>query len=298
MPSPAARTIDLLLLLLLATLWAASYTFIRIGVQTIPPLTLIAARTVIAAALLLAFMRWRAIAVPRDRATWRQFAVQALLNSVVPYTLLAWAQQEVEAGLAAILNSCAPLFAFLANWAITRQEAVTARKLLGVVTGLAGTALVLGTAALHGLGDRLLPQLAIVLATVCYAGAAIYGRNFRGLHPAAPAAGSLVCGAAILLPVAIVVDRPWTVTPSGASLVALLGLAVFSTAMALVVYFRLVATLGAVATTAQAYLRVPIAVAIGMVFLGETLTPSAWIGLLCVVFGVAAMTLPARGASR
>jgi drug/metabolite transporter (DMT)-like permease len=110
----------------------------------------------------------------------------------------------------------------------------------------------------------------------------------------APAAGSLLCGAAILIPASLVLDRPWTLAPSLSSMLALLGLAVFSTALAFVIYFRLVVTLGSVGTTAQAYLRVPIGVALGVVILGETLTSTVWIGLGCVVVGVAAMTMPAR----
>jgi drug/metabolite transporter (DMT)-like permease len=112
-----------------------------------------------------------------------------------------------------------------------------------------------------------------------------------------PAAGSLVSGAAILIPLSLVVDRPWTLVPSTASLLALLGLSLFSTALAFVIYFRLIQTVGSVGTTAQAYLRVPIGVAIGVIFLGENLTPTAWIGLGCVVAGVAAMTIPARKAA-
>jgi drug/metabolite transporter (DMT)-like permease len=110
----------------------------------------------------------------------------------------------------------------------------------------------------------------------------------------APAAGSLLCGAVILLPISLVVDRPWTLAPSMSSLLALLGLSVFSTALAFVIYFRLIRTLGSVGTTAQAYLRVPVGVALGVVFLGETLSPTAWVGLGCVVIGVAAMTIPTR----
>jgi drug/metabolite transporter (DMT)-like permease len=139
-----------------------------------------------------------------------------------------------------------------------------------------------------------LPQIATVLATICYAGAAIFSRGFRDLDPMAPAAGSLLAGAAILIPLSLVVDQPWTLAPSMNSLLALLGLAVFSTAAAFVIYFRLIQTLGPVGTTAQAYLRVPIGVALGVLFLGENLTSTAWIGLACVVAGVAAMTIPAR----
>lgn len=289
---------DLLLLLTLSTLWGASYTFIRVGVETIPPLTLIAARTLIAGSVLLSWMRLRRIPMPRDLAVWRRFFVQALLNSVVPFTLIAWAERSVEAGLATILNSASPVLAFAGTWLITRHEQVTPCKLFGVVAGLAGISLVVGVGAFEGLGRQLVPQLAIVAATVCYAGAAIYGRAFKGLSPEAPAAGSLIVGAIVLVPASVVVDRPWTLHPSPHSLMALAALAVFSTALAFVIYFRLVQTLGSVGTTAQAYLRVPIGVGISIVLLGESLSASAWLGLACVVAGVAAMTLPSRKAAQ
>ncbi|WP_113294545.1 EamA family transporter [Hyphomicrobiales bacterium] len=287
-------SLELLLLLALATLWGASYTFIKIGIETIPPVTLIAARTLIAGALLLAVLRWRGLSLPRDAATWRRFLFQACLNSVVPFTLIAWAEQTIDAGIASILNATTPIFAFLMTALITRHEAVTARKLVGIVAGMTGISLIIGMEAFGGLGEQLLPQLAVVLATVCYAGAAIFGRGFKGLDPMMPAAGSLIAGAALLIPVSLVVDRPWTLAPSTESLLALLGLAVFSTALAFAIYFRLIQTLGSVGATAQAYLRVPIGVAIGALFLGERLSDTAWIGLGCVIVGVAAMTIPAR----
>jgi drug/metabolite transporter (DMT)-like permease len=168
------------------------------------------------------------------------------------------------------------------------------RKLFGVLAGLAGICLIVGVQALAGLGEQLAAQIVAVLAAICYAGAAIFGRGFKGLDPMAPAAGSLLCGAAILVPVSLVVDRPWALAPSMNSVLALLGLALFSTALAFVIYFRLIQTLGSVGTTAQAYLRVPIGVALGVLFLGESLSATAWIGLGCVVIGVAAMTIPAR----
>ena len=294
--APQHRTlaVELALLLLLATLWGASYTFIKLGVATIPPITLIAARTAIAGAWLLAIMHWRGLKMPRDAATWRRFLFQACLNSVIPWTLIAWGERSLDAGLAAILNSTSPIFTFFLTLAIARHEPLTARKLFGVFAGIVGICLIVGVQALGGLGEQLVAQVATVLATICYAGAAIFSRGFRDLDPMAPAAGSLLAGAAVLIPISLVVDQPWTLTPSTSSMLALLGLAVFSTALAFVIYFRLIQTLGSVGTTAQAYLRVPIGVAIGVVFLGESLTSTAWIGLACVIIGVAAMTIPPR----
>jgi drug/metabolite transporter (DMT)-like permease len=288
---------ELALLLLLATLWGASYTFIKLGVATIPPITLIAARTAIAGLLLLIIMWGRGVRMPRDIPTWRRFLFQACLNSVVPWTLIAWGERSVDAGLATILNSAAPIFTFLFTALVTHHEAATPRKLFGVIAGMAGICLIVGVDAFQGFGRGLLAEVAIVAATLCYAGAAIFSRGFKGLDPMAPAAGSLLAGAAILIPLSLAIERPWTLAPSANSMLALLGLAVFSTAAAFVIYFRLIQTLGSVGTTAQAYLRVPIGVAIGVTFLGEQLTPTAWIGLACVVAGVAAMTIPPRKAA-
>ncbi|MDX8435685.1 MULTISPECIES: EamA family transporter [Mesorhizobium] len=294
MPAKTDMTTELALLGVLAVLWGASYSFIKVGVETIPPVTFIAARTLIAGAILLAIIRWRGLAMPRDAATWRRFAFQACLNSVVPFTLIAAAERSIDAGLATILNATSPIFTFLLTALITRHEPVTLRKLVGVGAGIAGICLIVGTEALGGLGHQLWAQLAVIAATVSYAGAAIFGRNFRGLDPMLPAAGSMICGAAILIPLSLVFDRPWTLSPSTASILALIGLSVFSTALAFSIFFRLIHTLGSVGTTSQAYLRVPIGVGIGALFLGESLGPTAWFGMGFVVVGVAAMTIPAR----
>lgn len=285
---------ELALLALLATLWGASYTFIKIGVETIPPVTLIAARTLIAGGVLLVVLRLRGLRLPRDGATWRSFAVQACLNSVFPFTLIAWAEQSVDAGLAVILNAMTPVFTFLVTWLWSRHEATTFRKFAGVMIGLFGTCIVVGTQALTHVGQELAGQLAVVLATICYAGAAIFGRTFKSLDPIMPATGSLISGAAMLVPVSLVLDRPWTLAPSEASVLALIGLAIFSTALAFLIYFRLIHTLGSLGVTAQGYLRAPIGVAIGAYVLGERLDSSAWIGLLCILAGVLLMTLPER----
>jgi drug/metabolite transporter (DMT)-like permease len=232
--------------------------------------------------------------MPRDAATWGRFAFQACLNSVIPWTLIAWGEQSVDAGLATILNSAAPVFTFLFTAFVTHHEAITPRKLFGVIAGMTGICLIIGVKAFDHVGQELVAEIAIVAATICYACAAIFSRGFKGLDPMAPAAGSLLCGTAVLIPLGLMFEHPWTLAPSASSVTALLGLAVFSTAAAFVIYFRLIQTLGSVGTTAQAYLRVPIGVGLGIAFLGERPSATAWIGLACVVIGVAAMTIPAR----
>jgi len=289
MPPARAPLFEYFLLLLLATVWGASYTFIKLGVASIPPVTLIASRTIIAGAVLFAIMAAKGVAMPRDGQTWRRFLIQAAINSAIPFTLIAWAEKTVDAGLATILNSTSPIFTFLLTLTMTRHEPATLAKLFGVAMGLLGICLVIGVDALDGLGHNVAAQLAIVFATICYAGAAVFGRHFRGLHPLVPAAGSMICGAALLIPFSLILEKPWTLTPSASSIAALLGLALISTAFAFVLYFRLIQTLGSIGVTAQAYLRVPIGVLLGVVFLGESLSVAAAIGLVCIVLGVAAM---------
>src|SRR6266478_2050890 len=269
------------LLAVLAIVWGASYAFIRLGVATIPPVTLIAARTLIGGALLFAILIARGIAMPRDVASWRRFMLQALLYSVVPFTLIAWAEQTVEAGLATILCSTSPIFTFLVTFAMTRHEPATLTKLFGVVAGIGGICALIG-------------DLALIAATLCFAGAAIFGRGFGTLDPMVPATGSMLCGSMVLVPISLVAEAPWTIAPSATSVMALIALSVFSTAFAFALYFRLVRTLGSVGVTAQAYLRVPVGLAIGVAFLGESVAPSALVGLAGVIAGVVAMIAPAR----
>jgi drug/metabolite transporter (DMT)-like permease len=297
------RGVDLVLLVVLATLWGASYTFIKVGVSTIPPVTLIAARTAIAGFLLLVVMLMRGLSLPRDRVSWRQFAIQALFNSVVPFTLIAWAEQRVGAGLATILNSTSPIQAFVLAGLVTRQETLTRRRAFGVLAGFGGTCLVVGVEALRGIDRDVVAELAIVFAATCYGAAAVYGRRFKDHTPLAPATGSMLCGAAVLAPFSLAIERPWRASVSAGSFAALVMLAVFCTALAFVIYFHLVARIGAIGTTAQAYLRVPVGVAIGVLFLDEKLPPMVWIGFGAVVVGVAAMTgatvrIPQSGLSR
>ena len=146
-------TKELALLLALSTLWGASYSFIKIGVETIAPVSLIAARTFIAGMILFVIIRWRGLSLPKDATTWRRFLFQACLNSVIPFTLIAWAQQTTDAALATILNSTSPIFAFLLTVLLTRHEAVTGRKLFGIGAAIAGICLIVGVQALGGLGQ-------------------------------------------------------------------------------------------------------------------------------------------------
>jgi drug/metabolite transporter (DMT)-like permease len=283
------------LVVLLALLWGAAFPLVKVAVDTIPPLTVTAVRALLGGLLLLA-----ALGPSGARQLWKAatgsmvYVTQSLFNCVLPWTLLAWASRSIDAGLATILNSLSPIFIFLLTWAITRHEPATARKFTGVALGLAGVVAIIGVNAFSGAGTHTLAELACVAGSFCYAVAAIIGRRFDNVSPLVPATGSVLMAAVVMVPIALVVEQPWTLSPSAASMASVAGLAVFSTGFAFVVYFRLLSTVGSIATSSQAYLRILVGVVLGMVFLGERLSTSVMIGLPLVIAGVVAMTMPAR----
>ena len=285
-PRPA---VELALLCLLAFLWGASYPLIKVAVETIPPFTLIAMRVTIAAIFLTVVARARGFSFPRDVATWRALFVQAFFNSIAAWTVLAWGQQFVDSGLAGVLNSTSPVFVFFITLLWTRHETVSGQKLVGALLGVAGVALIIGVDVLDGLGQQVVAQIAILVGAMLYAGAAIHGKRFSGLPPTVTAAGTMVLATISLVPISLVVERPWTLTPSAASVLAAAGLAIFSTAAALLLYFRLLKTLGSMGVASQSYLRAGVSVLLGVLVLGETFSWSIGLGLLAVATGVAAI---------
>ena len=210
---PAAKpnyTVELALLVALATLWGASYTFIKIGIETIPPITLIAARTLMAGFVLWVVMLMRGVQLPRDRASWGRFLVQSCLNSVIPFTLIAWAEQSIDAGVAVDSQFHDAGVHLPHHPSLVASRGDQPAEVRGNSTRNGRDALHRRNAGTRHIGQELAAQLAVVLATICYAGAAIFGRSFKDMDPMAPAAGSLICGAAMLIPVSLIVDRPWT----------------------------------------------------------------------------------------
>ena len=292
--SPPALLPELLLLGLLALLWGSSYLLIRVALDGLPPVTLIALRVSLAAVVLLAVVRWQGHRLPRDLASWRDLFVQSLLNATAAWTLLAWGQQYVDSGLAGVLNSTSPVFVFFITLLVTRHEALSPLKLAGALLGVAGVTLIIGTDVLGGLGRQVAAQLAVLLGAFLYGCAAVNGKRFDHMPPTVTAAAVMLCATAVLLPAALVIDRPWSLRPSALPLAAAAALAVFCTALALLLYFRLVRTLGSMGVASQAYLRAGVSVMLGILLLGESLRPAVGLGLLAVILGVAAINLPRR----
>ena len=295
MTSPNLKT-ELLLLAFLALLWASSYLFINVAVAEIPPVTLITLRVLGAAIFLSVVMAHRSEKLPRDAKTWRMLFIQAIFNSIGAWTVLAWGQQFVDAGLASVLNSTSPIFVFLITAMITRHEVLGGRKLFGAAIGLLGVILIVGVDALSGLGSQLAGQIACLIGAIFYAGAAIYGKRFGHISAIATAAGTMIWASIVLIPAALIIDRPWTLMPSANSIAATLVLSVLCTGVALLIYFRLVRTLGSMGVASQSYLRAGVGVVLGMVFLGETFSMPIALGLAAAMVGVALINWPAKSA--
>lgn len=283
----------LLLIGTLALLWGVSFPLVKIAVETLPPLSIAALRASIGGLVLLAILGRGAPSLWRSGMSGGSYALQATLNCIIPWTLVAWASRTIDASLATVLNSLSPIFMFLLTWGITRHEPAPPRKFAGVVLGLGGVIVIIGMDALAGIGSHIAPELACVLGSLSYAIAGIVGRRFDRVSPLVPASGATLFAAAVLIPLAIAIDRPWTLQPSMRSLAAVLALAVFSTGAALLVYFRLLSTIGSIATTSQAYLRILVGVGAGVLLLGERLTPGMVAGIVLVIAGVVAMTMRA-----
>ena len=284
------------LVLLLALLWGGSYPLLKVAVETIPPLTVVAIRALLAGLVLLAVLgpRVKVLGELATGGSLRALAVQSAFTCVIPWILIAWAIPALDAGLAVILNSLSPIFIFLLTAFVTKHEPVTRRKFAGVALGLAGVVVIVGVDALAGVGTKTLAELACVLGAFSYAIAGVIGVRFARVTPLAPAAGTTLIAAAVLIPLALAFEQPWNLSPSRSSLVAVVAAAVFSTGLAMVIYFRLLATVGSIAMSSQAYLRILVGVGLGMVFLGETPSPQALVGLALVIAGVVAMTWPVR----
>lgn len=297
MPKQPALGVELAWLAVLALLWGSSYLFIKLALSSLAPVTLIAIRVVVAAIVLSAVMAVRRERVPRHGRTWRMLLVQALMFSVGAWTILAWGQQYIDSSLASVMNSTTPIFVFFMTLLISRHEALTAVKLFGACLGLAGVVLIVGTDALRGFGEEVFGQVAVLISSLLYAVAAIYGKRFKTLPPLTVAWGMMIWASLCLVPMSLLLEHPWTQRPTLSSLLAALTLGVFCTGLALLIYFRLIRTLGSMGVASQSYLRVGVGVLLGTVVLDEQITAVVALGVAAAILGVAAINLPARSSA-
>lgn len=280
------------LLVALSVLWGGSFFFVGVAVAEIPPLTLVTLRVAIAAAMLWAALPLLGTAPPHGARAWGAIAVMGVINNVIPFTLIVWAQQTLPSGLAAILNATTPLWTVLVAHAFTREEKASPGKLAGVLFGFAGVAAMMGADILGGAAAAGAATAAMLAATFSYACAGVFGRRFRaiGVAPIQAALGQVSASSIIMLPLALAIDRPWGLpVPSAAAVAAVLGLAALSTALAYVLYFRILALAGAVNLVLVTFLIPISAILLGTLLLHEALEPRHLLGMALIGAGLAAI---------
>ncbi len=277
------------LLIALSLLWGGSFFFVGVAVKELPMLTLVFCRVSIAAVVLWLVVFATGIPTPTSMAAWFALLFMGVLNNVIPFTLIVWGQSYIDSGLASIFNATTPLFGVLIAGLLLSDEKLTASKLLGVICGFIGTAYMIGFAELTFDGNTLLPQLAIIAAAVSYGFASVYGRRFKtmGLHPITTAAGQVTASTLLLLPITLIVDQPLSLAMPGTGVwLSVVALAVFSTSLAYILYFKILSSAGAVNLSLVTFLIPVSAIVLGYYFLDERLSSQHFIGMALIGLGL------------
>ena len=280
---------DWLMLAALSILWGGAFFFVAVAVQEIPPLTLVLARVGIACLTLFIYLKANRMTVPVDAKVMLAFLTMGFFNNLIPFSLLFWAQTSISSGLASILNATTPIFSILVAHFVLADERMSVNKIIGVLLGFSGVAILLGGNALNGVDTATFGILACLGAALSYGIASVYGRRFRamGMAPGVGAFGQLAATTVMMIPIVVLIDQPWTLPlPSIAAIGATVALAVASTALAYLLYFRLLANTGAVNSALVTLLIPPSAILLGTIFLHEVLEPQHLLGMTLILIGL------------
>jgi drug/metabolite transporter (DMT)-like permease len=280
------------MLLGLALLFGSSFFFAAVALRGLPPLTIVLLRVALAALALSMTMAIMRIALPRDVAAWRAFLLMAIVNNVIPFTLLVWGQTRIASGVASILIATTPIFTSILAHFATSDEKLTALRGFGVAFGICGVAVMIGGASLAYLGGSLLGELAVLGAAVAYACSSVFARRFNamGVAPLASATGLLIASTVLMLPIALITEQPWTLGWPGYDVIlGVIAFALLSTALAYILYFRIVATAGATNLMLVTFLMPVVAISIGVIVLHETLELRHLAGMALIAVGLIAI---------
>lgn len=279
---------DWLLLILLSLLWGGSFFFGKIAVSEWPPLAVVLARVGLAAATLLLVVRLSGLSMRVGGRMWLAFFGMGLLNNLIPFGLIFWGQTQIASGLASILNATTPLFGVVVAHVFGQDEKASGLKIAGVAAGIIGVAILMGPDAVGGVSGALLPQLACLAAALSYGFAGLYGRRFRELPPLVTATGQVSATTVMTIPLVIAFDPPWLLpAPSTPVVFSLVGLAILSTALAYVIFFRVMRRAGGTNVMLVTFLVPVSAILLGATFLGEALLPRHFLGMAAIAAGLA-----------
>ncbi len=274
-------------LALLALIWGGSFLSIRVALDEIGPLTVVAHRVGWAALILWAYVAVRRLSVPRDLRVWGAFLVMGLLNNVIPFSLMAWGQLHVETGLTSILNAATAVFGVVAAAIFFTDEHLSARKAVGVLLGFGGVVTAIGIENLATFNLQSLAQLAIIGGTVSYALAVVWARKtLSGLPPQLAVAGMLTGSSLIMIPAAWMIEGPISLNLAPQTYGAIAYFAIFATALAYLLYYRVLAMAGSGNLSLVTLLIPPVAIVLGAVVLGEALPVRAYAGFALLAVGL------------
>jgi drug/metabolite transporter (DMT)-like permease len=279
-------TSPVFLLLLLATIWSSSFGFIKIGVETIPPMTLAAMRIVIAALLLYGVVHIKGMTIPKDKNFWWLAFWMGIFGNGLPFILIGWGEQTIDSGLAAILMSVMPLATILLLHVFSKDERLTLAKILGMVVGFFGVIVLVGPAALKGLGGDAVRQIAVACGALCYAVAATIAKEVPRLHPAVSGTAVMTMGAIQVTALSVFFDQPWMLSPSLVSSLAAIYLGLFPTALATLIYFHLIKERGATFVSINNYIIPGLGVLWGSLFLSEHISVREIFALGLILTGI------------
>lgn len=283
------------MLIVLALVFGGSFFFNGVLVRELPPMTIVFFRVALAAIVLHVFMRASGRDIPHSRVAIIAFAGMGLLNNVIPFSLIVFGQTHIASGVASIVNAVTPLFTVVVANFLTSDEKLTPLRVAGVMAGLAGVAVMIGLEVLlprdtsHGPWWIAVGMIACTLGALSYAVASVFGRRFKRMKidPIAVATGQVTASAVMTLPLMLIIDKPWMLAmPSPVTMAAMLALAVFSTAFAYILYFRILSGAGATNLSLVTFLVPVSAILLGIVFLGETILPRHIFGMALIGFGL------------
>lgn len=283
---------DWALLVLLSILWGGAFFFAAIAVKETPPLTLVLCRVGIAAAVLFAFIKIKGEIIPKNTSLLIACLIMGLFNNLIPFSLLFWAQTSIPSGLASILNATTPIFSIVVAHFLLADERMALNRFTGIILGFLGVAVLIGGNAISGTTIATLGILACLGAALSYGIAGVYGRRFRtmGVSPSVGAFGQLAATTIMMIPLVIFIDSPWELPlPSTAAISSIVALAVASTALAYLIFFRLLASAGSVNATLVTLLIPVSAIVLGTVFLDEILTQRHYLGMSLILIGLIAV---------
>ena len=279
--------VEIALLLTLATIWSSSFGFIKVAVETVPPITVTAGRLLLAAIIVAIYARLRGHRFPAEPGLWPKFFLIGLFGNALPFTLIGWGEVSIDSGLAAILMAVMPIATLVLAHFFAENERMNPARIAGVTFGFGGILVLIGPDALSGLGDEAVRQTAVAGGATCYAVATVIARRLPKMPTSLSSAGALIAATALILPASLIFDRPWTLSPSDESINAVIVLGLFPTALAYILYFALLRRTGANFIALNNYLIPCLGVIWGIIFLDELLNWQAMLALGIILTGVA-----------